>query len=351
MSTISLIPVYSVIVRLRIAPPLWWVRLTRYEYWPWQLVYLPLWPVWLYCAIRARSLAYFTAVNPGWQHGGFYGVGKEDILARIPDAYKPRTVRIPTGTALDRSLMPADFPLIAKPNVGERGKGVARLNNMADWTNYHQQAESDYLLQPFVDYPLEITVLYSRSPEETRGIVSSVTLKEFLYVVGDGVRTVGALAERNTRARFQLDRLRVAKQAVWEQVLPTGQRLELENIGNHCHGTRFVAANYLIDSQLTAVFNNISRSIEGFQYGRFDLRVRSLDDLYAGQCIQILEINGVNADPAHIFDNSYGLLRAWRDIAWHWGRLADISISNQRNGQRPAAFREIWRAYYDRNMA
>jgi hypothetical protein len=57
----------------------------------------------------------------------------------------------------------------------------------------------------------------------------------------------------------------------------------LEPIGNHCRGTIFRDKGDLISDPLCEVFDTISKSIEGFYYGRFDLRVRSMEDLIKGE--------------------------------------------------------------------
>jgi phosphomannomutase len=62
-------------------------------------------------------------------------------------------------------------------------------------------------------------------------------------------------------------------------VLSLGENRLLEPIGNHCRGTKFVNANHLINNQLDEVFSKISEGFEGFYYGRFDMKVESIDDL------------------------------------------------------------------------
>lgn len=112
--------------------PLFLIKLTNYEYWTWWVFYLPILPYWLYLAIKSRSLTYFTTTNPGIEAGGFFGESKIDILDKIAEEYKPRTLFIPHSQAFDltqQQLTQASipFPLIAKPNVGERGNRVEKF--------------------------------------------------------------------------------------------------------------------------------------------------------------------------------------------------------------------------------
>lgn len=330
--------------------PLWLIRLTNYEYWPWLLVYSPMLVSWLWHAARSGSLAWFTAVNPGLREGGFYGESKKAILDLIPAEFKPTTLLISRKQEPLGQLRGLHFPLIAKPDVGERGNGVAKILTAGQLADYHQNAPTDYLIQPFIDFKIELAVLWSRLPDEPAGRVSSVTMKEFLAVTGDGQRTLGELISASDRARFQEKRLRLFYEKQWATVLPAGQKMELESIGNHCRGTRFIDANWLIDARLEAVFERISGQIAGFQYGRFDLRVASLADLLDGKNIRIVELNGVSADPAHIYDGSHGLFRTWRDLFWHWSRIAEIGRANLEKGIRPARSMAVWRKFRGRNL-
>jgi hypothetical protein len=330
--------------------PLWYIKLTNYEYWPWWTLYLPALPIWLWNAMRSRSFTYFTAVNPGLKSGGFYGESKKEILDLIPNDYKPATLLINLKNPLFAQMQHLAFPLIAKPDIGERGNGVAKIQNLIELEVYHRNAAADYILQEYVDFKLELAILYSRMPGESKGKITSVTQKEFLSVVGNGVDTLEFLVNNNDRARFQTQKLQEKYETVWHSILPNGQKIELESIGNHCRGTRFINANYLINKELEQVFDNIADQILGFDYGRYDLRVRSLEDLYQGKNIRIVELNGVNADPAHIYDNSHGFWASLRDIARHWLRIGDIAKVNLDKGFKAVALNEIWEKFKSRNL-
>lgn len=318
-------------LRLR---PLWWIKLTNYEYWPWLLLYVPILPIWLWNVLKTRSLTYFKAVNPGWKGGGFYGVSKKAILDLVPAEYKPKTILISKEHDLLAQILGFEYPLIAKPDVGARGKGVTKIQTVEELMDYHLNSPHDYIVQEYVSYKTELGVLYSRMPGQTKGLISSVTIKAFLSVTGDGLHTLEQLVQSQDRARFQQVRLATKYAPIWTDVLAAGQKLELESIGNHCRGTRFINANYLINNQLNEVFDQIADQISGFQYGRYDLRVATIEDLYKGKNIRVVELNGVNADPAHIYDNSHGLLRTFRDLAWHWLRIGDIAKHNLQNYHR-----------------
>ncbi len=319
--------------------PLWLVKLRNAEYWSSRTIYALLSPVLVWNAWRAKSLTFFTAVNPMWENGGMFGESKKNILDAIANEYKPITILADPTISLNTmawkiGIIP--LPLIVKPILGERGTGVMKINSLSELLEYHQNIDNQYIIQEFIDYPIELGVFYSRKPSEARGQISSITMKDFLSVTGNGTNSLEELIQANTRARFQEAKLRRKFASLWKTLIPAGQKIELEAIGNHCRGTRFINANYLITKQLEDVFETISRQIQGFQYGRFDLRVPSLEDLYAGKNIKIMELNGTNSEPTHVYDASHGFFRMYRDLAWHWTRLADISIENQQLGVKSA---------------
>lgn len=43
----------------------WFIRLTHWEYWPFSVVYAPLYPYWLLLVLRSRSFFFFNTSNPG----------------------------------------------------------------------------------------------------------------------------------------------------------------------------------------------------------------------------------------------------------------------------------------------
>jgi hypothetical protein len=319
--------------------PLWFVKCTNAEYWSSKTVYWLLSPVLVWNAWRAKSLLFFTAVNPTWTYGGLFGESKQAILDRILSDYKPFSVLVKQNEGFPSLWNEREtdfFPLIIKPDLGERGTGVVRINTITEYVSYFLNADGSYIIQEFIDYPIELGVFYSRKPSEEKGKITSVTLKEFLSATGDGRSTLAQLIAQNTRARFQEEKLKVKFAKLWDTILPYGKKIELEGIGNHCRGTRFINANYLITKELEAVFEKISRPIEGFQYGRFDLRVPSLQDLYEGKNIKIMELNGTNSEPTHVYDSTHGFFKMYRDLAWHWTRMADIAIENRQLGVKPA---------------
>ncbi len=322
-------------------------KFTRYEYWPWWLFYLPMLPYYIYQAARTGSLTYPTSVNPSIYGGGFYGEKKTDILQHLSPEYLPATFLVKKGSTFPQisSLISENgvkFPFIVKPNVGERGTDVEKITSEEQLRNYVERIKEDYLIQEFVDYPIELAVLYSRLPSKTTGEVSSITVKEFLSVIGDGITTIEQLVLKNPRAIFQLNVLRKRMGSELQTVLPKNELRLLEPIGNHCRGTKFLNGNHLITTEINAVFDKISAVYPNFFYGRYDIKVTSLQNFQLGKGIKIMELNGISADPGHVYDPEYKLINAYKDLSWHWKRLADIHLENKQQGHLPMSNREFW---------
>jgi len=330
--------------------PLFLIKTFRYEYWPWWLFYLPVLPYWVFLSLKNKSFAYFSVANPGIDLGGFFGESKSEILSLIDKEYLPKSISVSEHAEFilikDRLIDEGiNYPIIAKPDVGERGTDVYKINNEKELLNYHSKANFHYIIQEFIAYEFELGVLYSRLPNAEKGEVSSVTLKEFLTVIGDGKSSIIELMQKITRARFQIERLKKEMGNGIYRIPLNNEKVLLEPIGNHCRGTRFINFNHVINDDLNATFDKISIPIKGFYYGRYDLKAKTLSDFQQGNFIKIMELNGASSEPGHIYDNSFTLLKAYKDLIYHWKRLAEISALNIKNGLNPVSFGLIIKTY------
>jgi hypothetical protein len=325
------------------------IRLKSWEYWPFGIVQFPLIMYWIWLSLRARSLLFFTASNPSITMGGMFGESKYAILNQLPSNVLPKTILIDTPVTVDQVLMRMSeanlhFPLIFKPDLGERGYRVKRVDTMQDVEEYLKNCKGSFLAQEFIDLPLECGVFYTRFPREDKGIVTSVVIKEMLTVTGDGNLTVEALIRKNPRAKLQWDRLKIMHHEVLDAILKEGELLELNAIGNHCLGTKFLNGNHLINEQLSEVFDGISKSLDEFYFGRFDLRCESIDDLYQGK-VKIMEVNGCGAEPAHIYHPGFSLIEAMKVLFLHWKNIFIISTQNRKRGFLYTPLKDGYRIY------
>jgi ATP-grasp domain len=299
-------------------------------------------------------MAFFTAANPLMDLGGFTDYSKYRVLKEINPHYLPLTQFFdkPTLGSIKEMMsnIKLNYPIILKPDKGERGFGVEKIDDEAHLLTYFAKNKDigALILQEYVPYQLEIGVMYSRKPSEKQGKITSVVMKQFLSLTGDGFSDLQTLISTDLRAKFYADSLLSLYQKELQTVLAKNQIKELVAIGNHCRGTTFLDANHLINNQLHLIFDQISLPIKGYFFGRYDLRVSSLEDLYQGKNIKIMELNGAASEPAHIYDPSMSLIKAYRHLFAHWQRLYEISIENHQNGVPYAKAITVWKAIRNR---
>ena len=311
-------------------------RLRNWEYWPFGILQLPVIFYFFWLSIRARSIVFFTASNPGITMGGMFGESKFEVLSKVPKKYVPATLLAHSHDSVGDVLIQMqqdqlEFPVICKPDLGERGFMVKRIDDVSALRAYMSSIKHSFLIQALVDLPLEFGVFYRRLPGEPTGRVTSVVMKEMLTVVGNGKSTLQQLVFDNARARLQWEVLKDRYASRWNAVVPAGEVIELVSIGNHCLGTKFLDGGHLINDQLSQTFDAISQQIDGFFFGRFDLRCASLNDLYSGK-IKILELNGCGAEPAHIYQPGFSFFKAVAVLLGHWRNIFLISRENARRG-------------------
>jgi hypothetical protein len=330
-------------------------RWAAWEYHPWWLANVPVYLFWLWYAARARHLFFFSNVNPAIPLAGAMGESKGYILRLLPPHIVPKTLEVAAGEDFGQVLAALEsagigFPLIAKPDVGERGFLVKKIENQAILRAHLARWPVRFLLQEFLVLPVEASVLYHVFPGEGgRFDITSLCLKEFLTVRGDGVARIGALMERDARAAFQRARFEREAPALLREIPAAGELRLLEPIGNHARGTKFLNGNHLINDAMRGAFEPICRQIQGVQYARFDLKAASLEALQRGE-FKAMELNGVLGEPAHIYDPAHGMWRAYRDLWRHWRLLFELCRAQRRRGIQPtphrAAFRRV-NAYFN----
>jgi membrane protein DedA with SNARE-associated domain len=182
-------------------------RKLRWEFWPAWAAYIPVIPYLLYLALKHRSLTLFTAVNPGMPSSGFAGESKSEILEHLSASGAVARYALIPGSIGDYArieraaefLDPRGFPVVLKPDVGERGSGVAIVRSRGELESYLRAAQGDTIIQEYIA-GLEFGVFYYRDPREPEGRIFSITEKRFPDVAGDGESTLEQLILRDPRA-------------------------------------------------------------------------------------------------------------------------------------------------------
>jgi len=315
----------------------------HHEQWPWWVLVAPFWPIWIWYGIRLKNFTWFTAVNPGIEDGGFMGESKKAILNIIPSDVLPRTYYIDDENSFEdvKAKLDLEFPLIAKPDVGGRGRMVEVIKNMESLDAYNQSLDEDFMLQEMIHFPLELGVFFTKLPNEEKGQVTSITSKGFLQVEGDGDSTIAELMTHNERALKHKERIDTFLDT--SRIPNRGELVILEPIGNHVLGTKFINESHRISDQIHEVFNNIVSRIDGFYYGRFDLKVSSWEDLEQGKNISILELNGLTSDVTHIFDSNFPTEDVFKVQYAHIKKAFKIANYNLKAGVKTTPLIELAR--------
>ncbi len=319
------------------------IGIPHHEHWPWWLLVAPFWPFWIWYGIRLRCATWFTVVNPGIEDGGFMGESKKAIQGIIPLDVQPKTFYISEDEPYEviKPQIDLAYPYIAKPDIGGRGRKIAIIKNEEGLDNYNATVGEDYMLQDMVNSPLELGIFFAKIPNEPKGYVTSITSKGFLQVTGNGASTISQLMSVDERAQAHIDR--VASFMDLNKIPEAQEIVLLEQIGNHSLGTKFINESHRINDTLHEVFSDIVSRIDGFYYGRFDLRVTNWDDLFEGKNISILELNGLTSDVTHIFDPNYRLRDVFKTNYKHIRIAYNIAKQNLKAGVRPTPLLELAR--------
>jgi hypothetical protein len=325
-----------------------WLRKVRWEFWPAWAAYLPVVPYIAYQAIHYRSVTLFTAANPGIPYGGFAGESKAAILHELgkeQDFAVPfEVLRADADPAerLRRAFVFAEqhgYPVVLKPDVGERGKDVAVIRSAAQLRAYLERNRGDVVVQSYVAGE-EFGVFYVRRPGEATGRILSITEKQFPVLMGDGKSTLRELIYADDRA-VCLGETYCARNAHRLDTIPAnGEAVQLVELGSHCRGAIFLDGRHLITPALEAAIDRVSHALEGFYFGRYDVRADRAEALRRGE-FRVLELNGVTGEPAHIYDPKVSVPDAYRTLFAHWRMAFEIGAANRKAGAKPATLREM----------
>lgn len=328
----------------------WWRRKTEWEFWPVWFFYAPVVAYVLVQGLRRRSPVLFTAANPGMPAaGGFLGESKSEILGRLDPRWVARWRRLPAGGGERRALVRdfqrehgLGFPLVLKPDRGQRGSGVLIARGEADVDAYLAAHREAAIVQEHVAGP-ELGIFYVRRPGDERGRIFSITEKLLPAVRGDGRRTLARLVLDDPRA-VALARVYVAALGERADEVPAaGEEVRLVEIGTHCRGAVFRDGGRLATPELVAAVDRVSRSFVGFYFGRYDVRAPSLEAFRQGRDFKVLELNGVTSESTHVYDPKFRLWDAYRILCEQWRLAFEVGAENCERGVAPATVRELAR--------
>ena len=322
-----------------------WRRISRWEFWPYYVTNSVtfLYVLYLGC-FRYRRPTLFTAVNPSIKpDSGFIGERKSSIFKDLCQESLGRWQLVEAGTSVadKRSTFKhfmeknsLDYPVVLKPDRGQRGIGVCVCLNEEDAFGWLKDIDDDFIIMEF--HPgEEFGVFYYRFPEEQAGRIFSITRKKHLFVVGDGYHTLEELILRDARALCMAPTFLERLQSELLNIVPAGESVQLGRVGAHSLGTLFLDGAYLVSDELLIAIEKIARPYKGFYFGRFDVKAANEKALQKGENLKVIEINGVTSEATHIYDPGNSLLYGWKTLMQQWDIAFQIASRNAQNGHQP----------------
>jgi hypothetical protein len=301
-------------------------------------------PLHLYNAARCKSITYFTALNPSFgKSGGFFGDYKSEIHKYIPTSYGLIESIVDNVDDIKKAmeLHHLKYPIVLKPDAGERGEGVKIINSIEDAISYmNMDRKYPTVLQEFADFSNEFGIFIYNEPNKGWH-VSGVNTKKAFEVEGDGVSNLLELVSAKCRYRQQLERLEKSKCFNPELILKKGEIKRVDNIQNHRYGAEFINCSDLINDRFSSVIIGICAQIPGFNYGRFDIKANNFNDI-ENHKFKVIELNGAAAEPTIIFDQkNTGLWKSLKIIFQHTGVQGRIARNNINEGHVPLSFKSF----------
>jgi hypothetical protein len=328
-------------------------RMWRWEFWPSWLYYLPIvvWILWL--GFKHRSPMAFTASNPGLEASGMVGERKHlalaPLLTNAPDLVA-RFCLVPAGELHARLNTVQEFidaqglPIVLKPNIGQRGRGVFVARSWGEVHDYLSRFTGDVIAQRYVGGQ-EFGVYVARHPGERQAQVLSITHKTFPHVTGNGQHTLRELILHDSRAKLISSLLLSRWAQELEHTPAAGEVIQLVEIGAHCRGSVFLDAQHLLTPALVNTLTRFMDALPGYAFGRIDLRVPSVEDFQNGLGLQVLEVNGVSAESAHIYHPGTPLWTGYRAMFKQWSLAFEIGAAHVRAGAPTTSALALWRSF------
>jgi membrane protein DedA with SNARE-associated domain len=329
-------------------------RIINWEFWPVWIIYTPVVFYILYLAIRYRSLTLFTAANPGIEDGGFKGESKSEILSKLnSDDVAPFRL-VDENLSMEAKYdavhqfmddLGLTFPVVIKPDVGERGKGVHIVKDELMLEKAFRYAKGNLLVQEYIEGK-EFGVFYYRMPGMKNGEIYSITEKSMQTLVGDGKHNLEHLILSDERAVCLAEHhINEHADHIFDRP-EDGEVVELVKLGTHARGAIFYDGMRYKTEAMRKRMDEIAGSFDGFMFGRFDIRSREVDSFMKGEDYTVLELNGVTSEATHIYNPGYSLKNAWSVLFRQWELAFEIGKRNTEMGAETTPFSQLMRRVF-----
>jgi hypothetical protein len=159
---------------------------------------------------------------------------------------------------------------------------------------------------------------------------------------GDGARCLEDLILQDTRAVAMAGHYFKVNAAQLDRIPAEGESVQLVELGTHCRGAVFLDGNRYKSEALLNALERVLETYPDFYFGRFDLRVSTVEALQAGEGFQILELNGVSSESTDMYDPKNSLWHAWSVLCKQWRLAFEIGAANRALGAPVPKLKEVW---------
>lgn len=326
-----------------------WRRLSCWEFWPFYITNIVTFLYVLFLGIfKYRQLTLFTVTNPVVKpDSGFIGERKSEIYGRLQKEYLGRwflvkkEVPVEEKPALCWSFMKGNnlnFPIVLKPDRGERGKEVRVCQTSDDLLSGIEGLAEDFIVMEYLPGE-EFGVFYYRYPGEDAGVIFSITRKKMVAVIGNGTSTLEELILRDERAMCLAPTFFKRHHNRLLDIIDAGESVSLVDIGTHRLGSMFLDGIELDSPELLVALEKILDGYNGFYFGRFDLKAESEEALRTGRALKVIELNALTSEATHIYDPKNSLITAWKVLMRQWSIAFEIADRNKKRGHRPMSLK------------
>ena len=319
-------------------------KYSKREFWPGYISDIPVYFYYLYLVIKSWSLFFFSNINPCMQFSWFSWTSKYEDLKKFDKSMIPQTIFIKNWESLTDILNNINksglqYPLIAKPDLGRTGRDIMKLNNIDDIKSYLLHIKEDFLIQEFIDYPMEFGIFYYRFPDQDFWHISWITQKCFMFIKGDWKHKFSELVMNHPRAKFYYKDLKIKHKNKRNNIIEKWKEIQLNYIWNHVRWSVFYDKSNLNNDILENVFDRLSKSLNWFNFWRYDIKVKEIPDLYNGN-FKIIEVNWIWSLPVHNLDPNYWILNAYKELFRHWKIVYKISKINHKRWHKYLTIKE-----------
>lgn len=293
------------------------------------IIYLPATLYAILIGIKNRNLFFLSLANPKHALGGFVLDSKYEQQQRIPAPWRLKSLRIKPRAYINHKQIISlfDFPVIVKPDIGEGGKGVKQIKQMDSLVAFSRQAKVAFIIQEYTSLTHEYSILCYRY--STSIYIRSITERIPLKVTGDGKMTLSDLINKLPYCNNKRQRIIASADTQLNERLYNNELRIVNGLGNYDFGATYIEHTE-VKSPLKKAITDLFTALQNYDVARIDVKAKNWNELQNGH-FKVLEINGLNGEPIHIYDQKYTLFSAQKEILKHWKQIHYISKNNAKS--------------------